>query len=64
MTGKIMAKGVLSASGDANGLWLFSHTEKNDIIPLISMRKATKNEEDSHFQEIGDKLETDQEDEG
>ena len=41
-----------------------AHTEKADVIRVISMRKATKNEEDSYFEQVGDKLEADQGDEG
>jgi uncharacterized DUF497 family protein len=41
-----------------------AHTEKDDLIRIISMRKATKNEENSYFEQVGHKLEADQGDEG
>jgi uncharacterized protein len=40
------------------------HTEYEDRIRVISMRKATRNEEINYFQEIGHGLETDSGDEG
>jgi len=30
-----------------------AHTDKNDVIRIISARKATKNEEKSYFEEVG-----------
>jgi len=30
-----------------------AHTDENDVIRIISARKATKNEEKNYFQEIG-----------
>ena len=35
------------------------HTEKPDVIRVISMRKATENEEIYFFAQVGDELETD-----
>jgi uncharacterized DUF497 family protein len=34
------------------------HAEEEDLIRIISMRKATKNEEINYFKEIGHELET------
>jgi len=31
-----------------------AHTESNEVIRIISVRKATKNEETSYFEEIAD----------
>ena len=36
-----------------------SHTELDDVIRILSMRKATKNEENCYFEQVGNKLETD-----
>ena len=41
-----------------------SHTEQENVIRIISMRKATRYEEDSYFEQVGNKLEADQDDEG
>jgi len=35
------------------------HTERPDVIRVISMRKATENEEILFFAQVGDELETD-----
>jgi len=40
------------------------HTEGEELIRIISMRKATKNEEINYFKEIGNELETDTSDDG
>jgi uncharacterized DUF497 family protein len=32
---------------------VIAHTETNEVIRIISVRKATKNEETSYFKEIG-----------
>jgi uncharacterized DUF497 family protein len=39
---------------------VIAHTEQDNIIRVISMRKATKNEEENYFEEVGNKLETDE----
>jgi uncharacterized DUF497 family protein len=36
-----------------------AHTEQGDEIRIISMRKATKNEENFYFKEIADGMEAD-----
>jgi hypothetical protein len=33
---------------------IIAHTETNEVIRIISVRKATKNEEASYFKEIAD----------
>jgi uncharacterized DUF497 family protein len=43
---------------------VIAHTEQDDEIRVISMRKATKNEENSYFKEVGHRLEEGQGDEG
>jgi uncharacterized DUF497 family protein len=40
------------------------HTEEENLIRIISMRKATKNEEINYFKEIGHELETGPGDDG
>ena len=37
---------------------VIAHTESDDLIRIISMRKATKNEKDCYFAQVGDRLET------
>jgi hypothetical protein len=37
---------------------------QEELIRIISMRKATKNEETNYFKEIGNELETDTGDDG
>jgi uncharacterized DUF497 family protein len=41
-----------------------SHTERNDVIRIISMRKATRNEEIHYFTQVGNELETDPDNDG
>ena len=33
---------------------VIAHTEQDDVIRIISVRKATKNEEANYFKQIGD----------
>jgi len=33
---------------------VIAHTEHDDVIRLISVRKATRNEEANYFKQIGD----------
>ena len=40
------------------------HTEEENLIRIISMRKATKNEEINYFKKIGHELETGKGDDG
>lgn len=35
-----------------------AHTDNDEVIRIISARKATKNEEKRYFQEVGDESET------
>lgn len=39
------------------------HTERPDVIRVISMRKATRYEENIYFAQVGDELEQDSSDE-
>lgn len=41
-----------------------AHTERPDVIRIISMRKATRYEETHYFAEVGDQLEAPPDDEG
>lgn len=43
---------------------VISHTERDDVIRIISMRKATKNEEAHYFDQVGNKLGKSADDEG
>ena len=50
--------------GLMNGVVLVvAHTEENDVMRVISARKATRNEEKRYFEEIADRLGSNQKDE-
>jgi uncharacterized protein len=40
-------------------VFVIAHTEQDNEIRIISMRKATKNEENFYFKEIADGMEAD-----
>lgn len=47
-----------------NTVVAIAHTEQPDTIRIISMRKATRHEENNYFAQVGDGLETDSGNEG
>ena len=47
-----------------NTVVIIVHTEQPDIIRIISMRKATRYEEDNYFAQVGDELEANSGDDG
>jgi hypothetical protein len=54
MTGLTTAKTGVTLGLLSGRVVVISHTETDEVIRIISVRKATKNEEISYFREIAD----------